>query len=273
MKLVDTHCHLINQSRLRYPWLEEVPALNRDATLDEYLPQARAAGITDILFMEVDVDPAQIEDEVAWAGSLPEVAGVIAACRPEADGFAAQLERLAGDARVKGLRRILHTTPGWLAAVPEFATNLKLLPAHGLSFDLCVRPDQLRDAAALVRACPEVSFVLDHCGNPPLGGDLEAWRGGIAALAGWPNLVCKLSGLVNHVGPGWTPAALVPAIEWVLERFGPSRMVWGSDWPVCTLGSDLAGWVVAARGALAGLSEEEQADVFWRTAHRIYRLG
>jgi predicted TIM-barrel fold metal-dependent hydrolase len=276
MRIVDTHCHLIYRDRLRYPWLEAVPALNRDFTLDDYLPQARAAGITDILHMEVDVAEADIEAEAAFTAGLGQgFVGTIAGCRPESPGFAAQLERLAANPRVRGLRRILHTQPDGLGQAPLFAENLKRLTGTGLTFDFCVLPRQIPIALALARACPEVQFVLDHCGVPNVkDGEMEPWRANIGAIAALPNVACKLSGIVAYADPQrWTVDDLRPYAGHVLESFGWDRVVWGSDWPVCTQSAPLGGWMAATRALLAGATDSERARVLGLNALRIYRLA
>ena len=154
MRIVDTHCHLIYLDRLSYPWLAETPPLNRNFPLTDYWPQAKAAGITDVIHMEVDVAPGDMEAETDLIAGLGKpVVALIASCRPEDDGFADYVERTAGEAKVKGFRRILHTQDDELGKRPIFAENLKLLSRHNLSFDLCVLPRQLPVATALAAAC------------------------------------------------------------------------------------------------------------------------
>ncbi len=276
MRIVDTHCHLIYRERLRYPWLDGDTRLNRDCTVEDYLPQARAAGITDVLHMEVDVAPGDIEAEAALTGGLgvPFV-GTIAGCRPESADFPAQLERLASIPGVKGLRRILHTQPDGLAQTALFAENLGRLARYGLSFDFCVLPRQIPIAVALARACPDVQFVLDHCGVPDVkAAGLDPWRAGIRAIAELPNVAAKLSGIVAYADPvNWTVADLRPFAEHVIGSFGWERMVWGSDHPVCTRSASLGRWMDATHALLAGASETEKGALLGLNALRIYRLG
>ena len=276
MQIVDTHCHLIYRDRLRYPWLAADPLLNRDCTVEDYLPQARAAGITDVLHMEVDVDPADIEAEAVFTGALgAPFVGTIAGCRPEHAAFPAQLERLAAIAGVKGLRRILHTQPDGLAQTRLFADNLGRLARFALSFDLCVLPRQIPTAIALARACPDVQFVLDHCGVPDVKARaMEPWRAGVAAIAALPNVAAKLSGIVAYAAPDtWTVDDLRPYAEFVIERFGWDRVMWGSDHPVCTRAASLGRWMAATHALLQGASESEKARLLGLNARRIYRLG
>jgi len=275
LHIVDTHLHLVYQDRLRYPWLEGAPALNRDFTLDDYLAEAEAAGITQMLHMEVDVAEADMEAETAFVTSLGRgVVGAIAACRPEHEDFPALLERYAANDRVKGLRRILHTSPDELGRRPIFAQNLRRLAPLGLSFDLCVLPSQLAIAAELASAAPDVQFVLDHCGVPNVRDRaLDPWRAGITALAERPNVAAKISGVIAYGDPErWTVDDLRPFVEHTIEAFGWDRIVWGSDYPVCTLTADLTRWVAATHELIAGASDAEKAKLLHENAGRIYRL-
>lgn len=274
-KLIDTHCHLIYLQRLRYPWLNQVAQLNRDFMLEDYLAQARGVGVTDVVYMEVDVDESQMQAEIEFACSLGDsLKGVIGACRPESTSFPAYVERVATYPRLKGLRRVLHTQPDALSQQKRFSGNLRRLARYGLSFDLCVRADQLGLAHALARQCPDVQFVLDHCGNPDIRGRrLANWRKGIQAMAELPNVACKVSGIVTCADPvNWSVGDLRPVFDHVIDRFGWDRVVWGSDSPVCTLAAPLSRWMDATRELLADVSYDESTRLLSRNAERIYRL-
>jgi len=272
--IIDTHLHLIYQDRLRYPWLAGEPKLNRDFPLAEYLAEADKLGIETALHMEVDVAEADQEAETAFvAGIGAPVVAAIASCRPENADFPAQLERIAATPFVRGVRRILHTSPDELSQTPLFAENLRRLAQYDLSFDLCVLARQLPIALGLVRACPDVRFVLDHCGVPDIAAQaLDPWRDGITRLAALPNVACKISGIVAYAAADWTPADLRPYVEHCIEAFGWDRVVWGSDWPVCTLTADLTRWVRATHALTAGCSDSERARLLSLNARRVYRL-
>lgn len=275
MRIIDTHLHLIHLDRLSYPWLDGVPALKRSFTLDEYLAQARPAGIAGMIHMEVDVAESEMEAETDFITGLGRgVIAAIAACRPESSGFPAYLERAAANPLVKGFRRILHTHPDELGRHPLFAGNLRRLAAHNMSFDLCVLPRQIPIAAALAARCPDVQFILDHCGVPNVRDrELDPWREHMRAIAALPNVACKISGIVAYADPrGWTIDDLRPYVEHAIGTFGWDRVVWGSDWPVCTLTADLTRWVAATRTLIAGASADEQERLLSRNARRIYRL-
>ncbi len=278
MELVDTHQHLWDLGRFPYSWCLDVPVLNRSFSLSDYASATAGLPIAKTVFVECDVDEPHMLDEArviqALSNERPSIAGIVAGCRPERTGFEASLEKLAGLPRVRGVRRVLHTQPDGLSGDALFSQNLRLLPRFGYSFDLCVMARQLPQAVSLVRRCPEVSFVLDHCGVPDVkAGALEPWKSNIAELAACPNVACKVSGLVAYADPAtWSAGVLRPWVEHVLEEFGWDRVVWGSDWPVCTLSATLAQWVAATRVLVAAASELEHAKLFSRNAERIYRI-
>lgn len=277
LPLLDTHQHLIYLDRWAYDWTTGVPRLEgRSFRLEDYAAAADGCGIASSVFMEAAAsDP---EDETAFVDSLaadPEraVVGIVAAAYPERDDFAAQLERLRGT-RAVGVRRILHVEPDELSQGASFRENLRLLPAHGLTFDLCVLARQLRVAYELVQACPEVQFVLDHCGVPDIAGaGLDPWRSDLARLAELPNVCCKVSGLLAYCAPGAASLdAVRPYVEHSIESFGWDRVVWGSDWPVVETTSSLRAWVETTRRLVEGEPEARQRMLFHDNARRVYGL-
>jgi predicted TIM-barrel fold metal-dependent hydrolase len=277
--IVDTHLHLIDKTALRYPWLAGVPALDRDFSQDEYAVQARRAGIEAALHMEVDVDPADIEAETVHTKGLAKkpgslLRGAIVSCRPEDAGFAAWLDKVKADPFVKGFRRVLHVVPDDVSEGALFRENVRRIAGSGLTFDLCVLPHQMRQAIALVDLAPDVPFVLDHCGVPDVKGGAEhPWKEQIAEMAKRPNVVGKISGVVAYADPeSWTVQTLRPYVEHTIQSFGWDRVVWGSDWPVCTLGGGLLGWVAATHALLDGASEDERAKLLSGNAGKLWRL-
>jgi predicted TIM-barrel fold metal-dependent hydrolase len=273
--IFDTHLHLIDRSRLRYPWLASLPPLDRDWDFDSYCATAARLGITDVLHMEVDVAEADIDAETAWIAELmartgSPLRGAISAARPESPDFAALLDRL--DRRVvKGIRRVLHVVPDEVSQTPIFRENVRRLGAAGLPFDICMLQRQLPLAADLVDACPGTTFILDHCGVPDIsGGDFADWAARIADLAQRANLHVKLSGITAYGPADWTAETLRPYVQHVIESFGPARVVWGSDSPVCTLQSSLPEWVAVTHLLLSGLTAEERAAILHGNARRLW---
>jgi len=277
--IIDTHLHVIDLSALDYPWLADVPALNRAWSYEAYELEARRSGISQTLHMEVDVAAGCIEDETAYVGSLAArtnslVTGAIAACRPEDPGFAAYLERQRDNPLVKGFRRVLHVMPDELSDQPLFRENIARLAGTGLTFDLCVLPHQLPRAMALADLAPDVTFILDHCGVPDIKGDArQPWQDNITELAKRPNVNVKISGVVAYADADtWVADTLRPWAEHTISSFGWDRAVWGSDWPVCTLGGGLLAWVAATHALLDGASLDERQKLLSGNAKRIWNL-
>ena len=277
MHLVDTHLHLWDLDRLPCSWCAGIPALSRSFHLADYLTASAGTPITKAVFMECDVDdPHQFAEARAiqtLADTHPLIAGIVASGRPESTGFPAYLEQLAALPRLRGVRRVLHVVPDTVSQQPRFRENLRRLPAMGLTFDLCVLARQLPLARELADACPDVTFILDHCGVPDVKGRaFEPWRAEIRALAERPNVHCKISGLVAYANAGWSVADLRPWVEHVVACFGWDRVVWGGDWPVCTLGAPLARWVHSAARLVSDASTDERARLYHRNAERLYRV-
>ncbi|RUW94556.1 amidohydrolase [Mesorhizobium sp. M7A.F.Ca.US.010.02.1.1] len=277
--IIDTHLHLIDRSALRYPWLAGVPALNRDFSYEDYAVEAQRVGVERVLHMEVDVDAADIEAETARVEGLSRqpssmLAGVIASCRPEEGDFAAYLERQRANLFVKGFRRVLHVVPDELSEGAVFRASIKRLGGTGLTFDLVVLPHQIPRAIVLADLAPDVTFVLDHCGVPDIKGKSEhPWREHMSDIARRPNVMAKISGVVAYADAGsWTVETLRPYVEHTINSFGWDRVVWGSDWPVCTLGGGLSTWVAATHALLSGCSISERDRLLSGNARKLWRL-
>ena len=271
MRILDTHLHLVYPDRFSYPWLAREPEIDRTWTVGDYFDEARGLGITSALHMEVDVAEADMLAETEFVLTLPGVVGAIAACRPESMGFVDRIEQLSEHAHVKGVRRILHQAPDELSQSDLFVENIRHLADFDLSFDLCVRADQLGIGQMLVERAPDVTFILDHCGVPDVTGTgLDPWRADIARIAKLPNLNAKVSGIIAYSGRDWTVDTIRPYIEHIIECFGWDRVVWGSDHPVVTPNASLTRWVEATREIVKGASADDQAKLFHRNAERIY---
>jgi predicted TIM-barrel fold metal-dependent hydrolase len=278
VKLVDTHLHLWDPDQFRYPWLAELPAFQRRFGLEDYLPDAAGAEIVRAVFVECDVESGRGLDEARavqrLAGENPLIAALVASARPELPGFDAHIDALLELPNLRGIRRVLHVVPDDVSQSAGFLSNIRSLAAHGLTFDLCMLARQLPLATALVEQCADVQFVLDHCGVPDVKGKaFDPWRADLARMAELPNVVCKVSGLVAYAAAGWTTEDLRPWFEHTVECFGWERVMWGSDWPVCTLGGTLEDWLTATRELLQSASPEEQDLIFWKNAEMIYRLN
>jgi L-fuconolactonase len=232
--------------------------------------------------MEVDAEPTQQTEEarsIIELGRSGKTAlkGAVISGRPASDGFAAYLDQFRDEPFIKGVRQVLHgpSTPRGYCLDPAFIRGIQLLGKRGLSYDLCLRPDENGDAVRLVDACPETTFILDHCGNAEVfASDRSGWRSDVARLAERANVNAKVSGIIASTkGKPWTPDDLAPIVNHVIDSFGPDRVVFGGDWPVCTLGAPLLDWIRALRTIVAKRPEDDRHKIFHDNAIRIYRLN
>ncbi len=280
MKIVDTHQHLWDKDLFHYAWLEPLPVLDRSFRLSDYSEATRGLEIAKTVFVECDVDEAQMLDEASHVLRLANspdnrIAGVVASARPEKDKFKQYLDKLAAHPKLKGIRRILHTHPDELGQGKMFIENVAHLATYGLSFDLCVLARQLPVAINLASQCPDVAFVLDHCGVPDVKGHAhDPWRAHIRELSKHANVSCKISGLVAYANPAnWQSEDLRPFVDHVIESFGWDRVMFGSDWPVCNLAASYGRWVATLSSLTHAAGEGKQQKLFHDNAIRIYRLG
>lgn len=280
MRLIDTHLHLVYRDSLSYAWLGSEALLSaQDWTYELYANEAHPLGVTDCLYMEVDVVEADIGRESEFVRSLAggparRIRGAILNARPEKAEFAAEIDHARADPFIRGFRRILHVVPDEVSRARVFRQNVARLADTGLTFDLCVRADQLGIAAELVDACPGVTFVLDHCGGgsasrPELFG---AWKTALLDLARRPGLIAKISGVIGTVAGEWTVDDLRPVVETTIEAFGWDRVIWGSDWPWSAQRVSLTDWIDATHRLIEGASEAEREQLFFRNAIRLYGI-
>ncbi len=278
--LIDTHQHLIYADELPYGWTAGIEALaGRAFTLDDYKALTTDLGIAGTLFMEAAVDDERWTDEAPFiarraAAQDSNILGLIATIRPESDdGFEAELER-AATLGIVGYRRILHVVDDAVSQSETFRSNVRKIGDAGRVFDMCFLARQLPIARELAMACDNTTLVLDHCGVPDIAnGGLDPWRADMKALAALPHVHCKLSGLLAYCAPGSVSLETIqPYVDHVLDVFGPQRLVWGSDWPVVNMTSDLPAWIGITRRILHGLSESEAEAVAAANARRVYGL-
>jgi predicted TIM-barrel fold metal-dependent hydrolase len=280
MQIVDTHQHLWDLDLFRYSWLNSLPALNRSFRMSDYLTAAEGLSVAKSVHMEADVDELYMLRETQHLLALADqpdnpLEGIVACGRPEREDFKSYLDQIAGHPKLKGIRRVLHTQPDDVGQGVTFIKHVATLASYGLSFDICVLARQIPIAIKLISKCPDVAFILDHCGVPQVKeNNLDPWRGYIAEIAKFPNVSCKISGLVAYANPQrWTTEDLRPFVEHVVASFGWDRVLFGSDWPVCTLSASFRQWVEALQKITKGASEINQKKLFSENAVRVYRLS
>ncbi len=281
MNIIDTHVHLWDPAHFRMAWLDDAPAINQ-AFLPADLTKHAAPHIVDgYVYVEVNVAQEYALEEARWVERLaqtdPRIKGIVAHAPIEyGRQCAAYLDLLAQTSpRIKGVRRLIQSMPDASPiASQRFIDGLKLLPAYGWSFDICVKHPQMDHTLNMVRACPEVQFVLDHIGKPDIASrQLDPWRGYVSALAALPNVSCKLSGAVTEADRAtWSADDLRPYIHHVLSAFGEDRVMFGGDWPVVLLASPYVRWADTLAILTQHLSPTAQAKLWRENAKRIYRI-
>jgi L-fuconolactonase len=270
---IDAHHHLWTLARGDYDWLTPALApIYRDFTLQDFAPHLSAARIDGTILVQAAATEAETLFMLDIAERADVVRGVVGWIDFDAADGAARIEAMAARPLLVGLRPMVQDIPDddWLLR-PALAPPLRAMAGRGLVFDALALPRHLPRLLQVVDRHGELQFVLDHCAKPHLKtGDIADWRADIVELAARENIVCKLSGLVTEVGSDWQLAQLRPAVEHVLNCFGPQRLLWGSDWPVLNLAGDYERWLEASETLLADLSSDEKAAIFGGNAARIY---
>jgi L-fuconolactonase len=286
--VIDAHQHFWNLTEHAQPWLASHPALApllRNFTLADLAPLAAAGGITATVAVQTVAEPWETPELLTLAagpGLVAGVAGWADLTAPDIADVLARLRELPGGDRLAGIRHpvLAEPDPGWLAR-PDVLRGLAALAAAGLAYDVVGEPRHLPAAVTAARQVPGLRFVLDHLGNPGMAPGTspeadEPWASAVTDFAALPNTTAKLSGILGvPPPPGAAPGSLAhlrPYYDFGLHAFGPNRLMFGSDWPPCTLDASYSQVIATARALTSDLSRTEQDAIFRGTARRTYRL-
>jgi L-fuconolactonase len=278
--IIDTHLHLCDYRGIRYPWIEDIPALQRPFLLPDYNQACGAVAVEKMVFVQYECDPVQVKDEITFvlqkAQEDPRLSGIVAwAPLEKGNAVQSELEELKENALIKGLRRIIQSEEDpEFCLQPDFIKGVQLLAGFNWSFDICISHIQMANTVKFVKQCPNVRFILDHIGKPDIKNHLfEPWATEIRKLAEFENVTCKISGMITEADhDSWVKENLKPYIDHVITCFGIDRVMFGSDWPVVTLAGKLQDWLNSLEWALSGFSEDEVKKLFHENAMRIYRI-
>ncbi|MFD3943398.1 amidohydrolase family protein [Streptomyces sp. NPDC058579] len=280
MGIVDAHHHVWDLSVRDQPWIkgDEMTSIRRNFTLPDLAPEAREAGVTSTVVVQTVTTADETPELLELAADHDLVGGVVGwtdLTAPDVADELARLRELPGGEKLVGIRHQIQGEPDplWILR-RDVLRGLEAVAAAGLVYDLVVLPHQLPAATSAAFLLPQLTFVLDHLGKPPIAtGELNTWAGHLHTLATLPNTAAKLSGLPTEARwDDWTLDDLRPYTETALEAFGADRLLFGSDWPVCLLAATYGEVVDTARQLMSDLSEPERSALFADTAKRIYAL-
>jgi len=289
LAIVDTHQHLWDLSKFKLRWLS--PPLDRSFTMKNYLEATQGCNVVKAVYMEVAVPPEQRVQEAEYVMELCRepgsvTRGAVIAGSPAEEGFDQYIGRFKGSPYIKGVRGSFSSAKQMNSE--QTVRSLRLLSDLGMRFDLNVSPSSLAEAARLVDRCPDTRFVLDHCGNPdpvaffpagraaprPPQHSPEQWKQDISRLGTKTNVICKISGIVSRVPETrLTAEDLAPIINHCLDAFGPDRVVFAGDWPVCLRGMPLPDWINLLKKVVANRPQADQRKLFHDNAVKFYGLS
>jgi L-fuconolactonase len=277
--IVDAHHHFWDPATADYPWLtDELAVIRRRFDPDDLAPELAATGVEATVLVQTRSSLEETTAFLAVAAATPFIRGVVGwvdLTDPAVSETLAHLRENPGGERLVGIRHQVHdeADPEWLLR-DDVIRGIRAVGVAGLAYDLLIRPRELPAALGVARRLPEVRFVIDHLAKPPIASDeLEPWRTSIAPFAELEHVACKVSGLVTEAEwATWAADDLQPYVDHAIGVFGPRRLLFGSDWPVCLLAATYADVVEAALATMSGLDVTEQAAVMGGNATRIYGL-
>ena len=273
---IDAHQHFWTTERTDYGWLTpELGQIYRDFLPSDLQPVLEAAGIEGTVVVQAAPTVAETEYLLGLADQTEWVKGVVGWVDFESPQAAETLTQLAAHPKFVGVRPMIQDIPD-----PEWMLGAALGPAFNaiaaldLTFDALTLPTQLKPLHKLLTRNPEMRVVIDHGSKPYIrDGILSGWAEDMAALARDTTAYCKLSGLVTEAKPDWSTDDLRPYVSHLLETFGPERLIWGSDWPVCTLASTYERWLEATDTLLSELTRDQREAIMGGNALKSYKLA
>jgi L-fuconolactonase len=274
--ILDAHHHFWRYSREEYGWISaEMEVLARDYCVSDLREAAGACGVTG----SIVVQARQTVEETDWLLDLADgddfIRGVVGWAPLAAADVGETLDRWSGRPKLRGLRHVVQDEPddGFLLG-DDFNRGVGAALQRGLTYDLLIFARHLPTATEFVDRHPSGRFVLDHLAKPAIAaGQIEPWRTHLQELAKRPNIACKVSGVVTEADwSSWTADSIRPYLDAALDAFGPRRLMYGSDWPVCLLAAEYARWVEVVADWAGQLSPDEQASFFYGAAGAAYQL-
>jgi L-fuconolactonase len=272
---IDAHQHFWHFDPVRDSWITpDMGVLRRDYLPHDLMPHLAAHRMDGTVAVQADPSEAETRFLLDLAEGHPWIKGVVGWVDLLAPDLDPRLEHFCSDRRFRGVRHIAQAEPDDFLARPEVVQGIRQLGRFNLTYDILVYPRQLPAALTLVKALPDQPFVVDHLAKPLIAdGIMEPWASQMREMGAHPNSWCKVSGLVTEASwSGWEEEDFRPYLDLVLEAFGPERLMFGSDWPVCLLAAEYGEVVDLAEGYFAGLSAAERTRIFGENAADFYGL-
>ena len=275
--ITDSHQHFWQVGRFDYPWMtSDLGVLYRDYLPAEFAPILRDNQVQKTVLVQASNSIEESRWLLELANENAFIAGVVGWVDLMSPDVDAQLAELSADPKFKGVRHLVESEPndGWLVQ-PAVLSGLKGLSHYNLSYDLLVHTRHLKHVPRVAESCPELALVIDHLAKPPIAkNEFDEWSRALAPLAQYPNIHCKLSGLVTEANwHSWETSDLRPYVDYALELFGADRLMFGSDYPVCLLAATYNRVLESFQEILAGLSERDREKIFSLNAAKFYRLS
>lgn len=278
--IIDTHLHLWDTTKLRYPWLDDIKALNKTFTLDDYNRACGDIKVEKIVFMQCECLPSQSMKEVEWVTQLSltdsRIRGIVSRAPLEnGEEVRTEIELLKKNSLVKGVRRIIQFEPDLEFCLrPDFIRGVNLLADYDLIFEICISHIHNKNIIKFINKCPDVHMILDHIGKPDIKGKiLDPWRDEISEISKFPNVYCKVSSLAteaDHIN--WTINDIRPYMDHLIKCFGFDRLVFATDWPVSSLAASIPVCVNTLTEMLKGSSQSEIEKIFSLNALDFYHI-
>ena len=275
--MIDSHQHFWQVGRFDYPWMSsDLGVLYRDYLPDDLVPILRQNGVKQTVLVQASNSVAESRWLLDLADKNSFIAGVVGWVDLMSVAIDAQLDELCARPKFKGVRHLVESEPkdDWLVQ-PAVLSGLKKLSARGLSYDLLVHTHHLQYVPLVADSCPNLPLVIDHMAKPPVArNEIKEWSEALKPVASYPNVHCKLSGLVTEANwSSWQTNDLRPYVDYALEFFGADRMMFGSDYPVCLLAASYDIVLESFQELLKGLGDSDRDKIFSKNAARFYRLN
>lgn len=278
--IVDPHVHIWDVKKLKYPWLEGIPFLNKTFLLEDYNQACGPLNVEKMVFMQCECEPSRYMEEVQWISELarqdPRIQGIVSfAPLEKGDAVRPELEELKRNPLVKGIRRLIQSEEDLAFCLhPDFIAGVNMLPEFGFTFDICIDERHTLNTIKFVEQCPNVRFMLDHIGKPNIKEKrLDPWREEIKQLSDFSNVYCKVSSLATEADhQKWSIENLRPFVDHIFDCFGFNRTVFASDWPVSSQAASLPLCIETLEKLVEGIPESQLKQLFYSNAIQFYNL-